>query len=335
MKEAYLYSKIDKLKVKCNLCMHNCIISEDNKGKCFARINKNGTLFSMIYDKLIAENVDPIEKKPLFHFFPGSYSYSIAAPGCNFQCFFCQNFEISQLDNTDKILNSSHYASPESIVRNAVTYGCKSIAYTYTEPTVYFELSYDTAVIAKKNNIANVFVTNGFMSKEAIDMINPYLDAANIDLKSFSNDFYRKYLKARLTPVLENIEYVFKLGIWLEVTTLLIPGLNDSDREIEGIADFISSISKYIPWHVSAYYPNYKSNIAPTDSETVFNAVKIGKDAGLRYVYAGNILNNSFEDTYCSSCGKLLIKRSGYNIISNHLKNNICPKCSYPLHGFF
>jgi len=334
MKECYLYTKLEKGKIRCDLCNHRCVINEDETGKCFVRKNINGKLYSLVYGKLIAENVDPIEKKPLFHFLPGTYSYSIATVGCNFKCFFCQNYQISQMPSDENYIDGK-LTSPEAIVQNALKYNCKSISYTYTEPTVYFELAYDTSVLAKKNNLKNVFVTNGFMTKEALDMIAPYLDAANVDLKSFSDEFYKKYIGGRLTPVLENIKYMKKLSIWVEVTTLLIPGLNDSVDELTQIAKFLKEINKNIPWHISAYYPQYKSNIPPTSFDSIKKAVEIGKSIGLSYVYGGNVAFSDLEDTVCPNCQNILIKRKGFSILKNNVNNGSCNSCGYKIDGIF
>jgi pyruvate formate lyase activating enzyme len=289
MKEAYLYQKKENGKVRCNLCNHRCRIKEGKTGKCFVRKNIDGVLYSLVYRKLISENVDPIEKKPLYHFLPGTKSLSIATVGCNFKCFFCQNWQISQLPCNHGSIEGKD-VPPEKIVEDALSAGCKSISYTYTEPTIFFEYAYDTAKIANKRGLKNIFVTNGFMTEECLEMIKPYLDAANIDLKSFSGRTYRNKMGGRLKPVLSNIEFMKKLGIWIEVTTLVIPGINDSDKELKSIADFLSDLDPGIPWHVSAYYPTYKSDIPPTGKEKIEQAIAFGKEAGLKYVYGGNII---------------------------------------------
>lgn len=334
MKECYLYTKLNKSEVRCDLCNHRCVIADGSTGKCFVRKNISGKLYSLVYGKLIAENVDPIEKKPLFHFLPGTYSYSIATVGCNFKCFFCQNYQISQMPADENSIEGRN-VSPENIVSDAVQLNCQSISYTYTEPTIYFELAYDTSIIARENNLKNVFVTNGFMSTEALDMISPYLDAANVDLKSFSDDFYKKYIGGRLSPVLNNIKYMKKLGIWVEVTTLLIPGLNDSKEELIQIAEFLNDTGKEIPWHISAYYPQYKSKIPPTAYEKIMEAVKIGKSAGLQYVYGGNVAFSGLEDTICPDCGNEVIKRRGFNILKTDINSGICRKCNFKIDGIF
>ncbi len=334
MKEAYLYKKISNDKVRCDLCNHRCLILNTKKGKCGVRQNLNGKLYTLVYDKVISENVDPIEKKPLFHFLPGTLSLSIATPGCNFKCFFCQNWQISQMPCDYNIIEGREI-NPEKIVQDAIKYKCLSISYTYTEPTIYFELAYDTSIIARSHGLKNVFVTNGFMTYECLEMIKPYLDAANIDLKGFSEEFYKEKIGGRLKPVLNNIEYLFKSGIWIEITTLLIPGINDSKDQLQKIAEFISSIDKKIPWHISAYFPQYKSNIPPTNVDSILKAVKIGKSAGLKYVYGGNIRSLELENTYCFDCNKLLIRRSGFSVLENNLVDNKCAFCNSTLDGVF
>ncbi len=333
MKEAYLYKRVKNNKVSCKLCNHFCLIGENSLGKCGVRKNTDGTLYSLVYRKLISENADPIEKKPLFHFLPGTLSLSIATVGCNFKCLFCQNYSISQVGSEEEIHGQD--ISPERVVEDAKNNDCKSISYTYTEPTIFFEYAYDAAKIAAGNGLKNVFVTNGYMSKESLDMISPYLDAANVDLKSFSDDFYRKQVGGKLKPVLENIRYMKKLGIWIEITTLVIPGLNDSKEELNEIAEFIQDTGNDIPWHLSAYYPQYKSKIPPTSAAKIEQAVEIGKEAGLKYVYGGNVYSNDLETTYCKNCGHPLIKRLSFSIAKNNVKNGKCPNCGKKVDGLF
>jgi len=310
------------------------MISLDEYGKCNVRKNIDGRLFSLNYGRIIAENIDPVEKKPLFHFLPGSLSYSIACAGCNFKCFFCQNYQISQVEKGEAE-NMGRYYNPEDIVKKALKYDCRSISYTYTEPTVFFEFAFDTSIIAREHQIKNIFITNGYMTKKAIDKIAPYLDAANIDLKGFTDDFYRKYTGARLKPVLENIIYLKNKNIWIEVTTLLIPGLNDSVTEIEAIAEFLKGISSELPWHISAYFPRYKSSIKATETRKILEAVSIGRKAGLKYVYGGNIISNGLENTFCPVCGRLLVGRQGYSILENNIEENMCRFCKSKIAGLF
>ncbi|MCD6130122.1 MAG: AmmeMemoRadiSam system radical SAM enzyme [Deltaproteobacteria bacterium] len=329
MKEALLYKKLSENKVRCDLCNHRCVIKEGERGVCGVRENRKGTLYTLVYGKAIANHIDPIEKKPFFHFLPGSLSYSIATVGCNFTCLHCQNAEISQYPKEHDGEIVGFDLSPEQIVKEAKDNGCKSISYTYTEPTIFFEYALDTMKLAKEEGMKNIFITNGFMSKEAIDMMQPYLDAANIDLKSYSEKFYHTVCGGRLKPVLENMEYMKKKGIWVEVTTLVIPGMNDDPMQIISIAQFIKDIDPGIPWHISRFYPAYKlQEVLPTPAKTLINIRQMGLQVGLRYVYLGNVPGEGDgENTYCYNCHKLLIKRTGFSVFENHIKDGKCPFC--------
>jgi len=320
-------------KVQCSLCCHRCLISPGKRGICAVRENRDGTLYSLVYDKVIAQNIDPIEKKPLFHFQPGSLSYSIATPGCNFRCRHCQNADISQLprDHGGVILGED--VLPSAIVAAALKTRCTSISYTYTEPTIYFELAYDTARLAVDAGLKNVFVTNGYITPEALEEIRPYLHAANIDLKGFTDDFYKNICGARLQPVLDAIRLYKAFGIWIEITTLVIPGHNDSDEELKGIARFIRSVGEDIPWHVTRFHPTYKLTDQPrTPLATLKRAQQIGFESGLRYVYEGNIPGEG-EDTVCWSCKKPLVKRIGFSVEENRVKDGKCSYCSAVIDG--
>jgi len=331
-REAYLYKRVEDNKVSCYLCNHNCVIADSRFGFCEVRENKKGILYSNVYAELAAACVDPIEKKPLYHFYPGSRSYSIATVGCNFKCSFCQNWKISQRSSDG--LKSDSDVMPLDVVLTAKKNNCKSMSYTYTEPTVFFEYAYDIAKIAKKEGLYNVFVSNGYMSYQAIDMIAPYLDAANVDLKSFNEDFYIKNCKAHLRPVLDSIKYMKESGIWIEITTLIIPGENDSEEELTRIAKFIASVGVEVPWHISRFHPDYKFlRREPTPVETLIKARSIAKKAGLRYVYLGNIEEDN--NSYCYNCSKPVIERNGVGLPLNHLNNNICPYCGVLIAGIF
>lgn len=329
-----LYEKISNKKVQCNLCAHRCKINEGKKGICLVRENRDGILYTLVYGRTISQAIDPIEKKPLFNFYPGTTAYSIATVGCNFKCQFCQNWEISQMVR-DKHLVMGNEASPELIVENAKRYGSKSIAYTYTEPTIFFEYAYDTAKLAHEADIKNVFVTNGYMTEEALKEINSYLDAANVDLKSFSDDFYRKLCGARLQPVLDTLKLMKKLGIWVEVTTLIIPSLNDSPDELGKIAKFIvNELGEETPWHISRFYPSYNlKDKPPTPIDTIHKAREIGLNEGLKYVYEGNVPDSKGESTYCPNCKNLVIKRWGYQITKKDTKDGICQNCGFKIDG--
>jgi len=334
MREAMFYEKVDDNLVNCNLCSHRCSrIADSKRGICGVRENRDGKLYSLVYGRVAARSVDPIEKKPLFHFLPGSKSYSIATVGCNFRCDNCQNFDISQLPKERGIIVGQD-VSPEEIVSAAKRSNCESIAYTYSEPTIFFEYAYDTAKLASKEGIKNVFVTNGYITPEALREISPYLDAANIDLKSFSDDFYRKNCGARLEPVLESIRLYKSLGIWTEITTLIIPSLNDSEEELRKIAEFIKEVGEETPWHITQFHPTYKLIDLPRTPVTILRkAREIGLEAGLRYVYEGNVPGENGENTYCHNCGKLLIRRFGYQILENKIKNSACTYCGAEIDG--
>lgn len=333
MKEAMFYVRQDGGKVRCGLCRFNCLISEGDRGICAVRENRGGTLYSLVYGKLCAEHIDPIEKKPLFHVMPGSKTYSIATRGCNFRCRHCQNYSISQVKRSEPILGSEQ--TPQEVVQQARDSGCLSISYTYTEPTIFYEFAYDTARLAREAGLKNIFVTNGYISKEALSLIAPYLDAANIDLKGFSEGFYRDVVHARLPEVLDSIIEYRKQGIWLELTTLIIPGLNDSDSELQELARFIvTNLGIDTPWHVSQFYPTYKLLDLPrTPVSTLRRARDIGLAAGLRYVYEGNVPGEGGENTSCPSCSTLLIERYGYAIGSNRISNGVCPGCGTAIAG--
>ena len=290
MKEAMLYEKLDNGEVHCLLCAHGCVISEGSFGFCGVRQNRDGVLYTLVYGEVIASNVDPIEKKPLYHFIPGTFTYSIATMGCNFRCGFCQNWQISQMSKIKDSGTSQNTLSPEEIVRETKRNNCSSISYTYTEPTIFFEYAYDISRIAKAAGLANVFVTNGYMTRKAIDTIRPYLDAVNIDLKSYREDYYKTFCKAHLQPVLDSILFMKKLNIWIEITSLIIPGENDSDEELEQIAGFIARMDKEVPWHISRFFPQYKlTEHLVTPMSTLKRAKAIGEKQGLRRVYLGNV----------------------------------------------
>lgn len=333
MKEAMFFNKRDDAKVQCNLCRHRCVIGNGKKGICRVRENRDGTLYSLVYRKLVSENIDPIEKKPFFHFHPGSTALSIATVGCNFRCMNCQNHEISQLPGEfNQIMGKD--VSPEAIVDNALQYQCKSIAYTYTEPTIFFEYAYETAILATGKSIKNVFVTNGYTTREALETIKPYLHAANVDLKSFSEETYKKLCGARLEQVLDCIRSYKELGVWIEISTLIIPEINDSDSELRKIAGFIKDVGPEIPWHVSGFYPRYRlMEKPPTPVDTLRRARAIGLEAGLRYVYEGNAPGDEGGNTYCCHCKKILIKRYGYQILENNVIQGKCPGCNTPIDG--
>ncbi len=333
-KEAMLYEKAKDDEVRCFLCNHRCKIAPSKFGICGMRENIDGALYTHAYGEVVAANVDPIEKKPLYHFLPGTTSFSIATAGCNFQCGFCQNWQISQISKKKRQDIPGYKLSPSDAVARAQKSRCESISYTYTEPTIFFEYACDIAREAKNAGLYNVFVTNGFMTKEALDEIRPYLDACNVDLKSFREDFYKKTCKARLQPVLDSIAHMRKIGVWVEVTTLVIPGENDSDQELSDIAEFVASVDTDIPWHISRFHPDYNfDEHGPTPLKTLEKAVGLGKRAGLKYIYMGNVPGNS--DTVCPSCSKIVVSRKGYSTGQPRIKDGKCEFCGSAIAGVF
>jgi pyruvate formate lyase activating enzyme len=347
-----LYKALPQNKVKCLACRNYCQINEGMTGICGVRQNCSGELKLLVYGKASAIAVDPIEKKPLYHFLPGSGIFSFGTIGCNFNCAFCQNWDLSQAGKNERRHALKAQIKPEELAKSIMGYGsdlkpkeiiayCKknnigSIAYTYNEPSIFFEYSYDTAKLAKKQGIKNVYVTNGYLSREALKKIAPYLDAANIDLKSFNPQFYRDIVKANLAEVLESINAFYESGIHIELTTLLIPGKNDSPKELKQIAEFIAAISKEIPWHISRFTPQYKmQDIKSTSHEKLKQAYEIGKEAGLSFVYIGNINDPTLQSTYCPKCSEILIERDwGYVNILNLIKGK-CGNCGFKIKGIW
>lgn len=333
MREAELYRPIQGGAVECLLCRHHCIIKDGRSGICGVRENRGGKLYSIFYGRPVAVAVDPIEKKPLFHFLPGSRSFSIATPGCNFQCSFCQNWDISQYKGGEV---STYELSPREAAEKAHKLGCASISYTYSEPTVFFEYARDTAIEAERLGLKNVFVTNGYMTREMIDAFHPHLHAANIDLKSFNKDVYRRIMKGDRDGVLDSIRYMKEKGIWIEITTLIVPQMNDSKEEMREIARFIAGVGRDIPWHISRFHPAYKmTEKPPTPLETLIGAYRVGKEEGLKFIYIGNVGTDSYEATYCPKCRSKLISRSGFDVLYNRLLGNRCPECGEEIEGLF
>lgn len=320
--------------VRCSLCRHRCRIAMGASGKCQVRKNVDGTLYSLVYGHVVAEHVDPIEKKPLYHFLPGSTTYSLATVGCNFSCLNCQNHTIAHFDITTAGGVPGALLPPELVVKRAVASGCRSISFTYTEPTIFLEYACDVARLAQQAGLKNLFVSNGYTTPEALDLIAPYLHAANIDIKGYSDEFYRSVTGGKLAEVLACVQDYRQRGIWLEITTLIIPGKNDDRHTFAGIAEFIAgSLGIDVPWHVSRFFPNYHLNeLQPTVPEKLLEAAAIGRSAGLRYVYEGN-LHGAGELTACHHCGQILIQRSGYQLIQNSLVDGHCSQCGTELSG--
>ncbi|MDY0220255.1 MAG: AmmeMemoRadiSam system radical SAM enzyme [Desulfobacterium sp.] len=335
--ETLIYEKLDNKKVRCGICNHFCTIDPGRRGLCSVRENQEGRLINLVHGRIVARGIDPVEKKPIFHLKPGSLAYSIATVGCNFRCSFCQNADIAQMPTEQNGQIRGVEIEPETIVEQALKGGCASIAYTYTEPAVFIETVLETAKIAAHNELFNILVTNGYMSREAIEMIAPYIDAANVDLKAFNDDFYRKYCKAKIEPVKENLKLMKRLGILVEVTTLLIPGLNDDPGQLEAMAAFIADeLGVETPWHVSRFHPCYRMmDRDPTPVSSIKRAASIGKAAGLRYVYTGNVPGLEGENTLCHSCGRTLVDRRGYVISSTITPEGRCPDCNTLVYGIY
>ena len=332
--KARFWKPLSQKKVRCELCRFHCLISDGKRGICGVRENRSGCLYTLVYGKSIAENIDPIEKKPLFHVCPGSRSLSIATVGCNFRCMHCQNAEISQWTRNHQQIPGATM-TPEAIVSRAEKTGCLSISYTYTEPTIFMEYAYDIAVLAHTAGLKNIFVTNGYTTTQALEAIAPYLDAANVDLKGFSDQAYRQLTGASLQGVLECLKDYRRLGIWVEVTTLLIPGHNDSDSELRQIAQFIySELGHEVPWHVSAFYPSYKMlDRLPTPNSTLLRAQEVGREAGLDYVYLGNVSIPGGEDTFCPGCQRAIVKRVRLNTVDMKIVSGRCAYCQHKIPG--
>lgn len=337
MKEALLYEQlIDKL--RCNLCQRRCEISEGKVGFCKTRKNINGKLYTLIYGKVVSLAVSPIEKKPLFHFYPGSNWLSLGTLGCNFRCPGCQNYDLSYAD-VEKELKTTQELSPIEEIRLAKRYNCKGISWTYNEPTIWFEYTLDSAKLAKENNLLTNYVTNGSITQEALDLIGPYLDSFRVDVKGFNDEFYKKICHLPdFRPILEITRRAkFKWNMHIEIVTNIIPGYSDDEEQIRGIARWIKEeLGKETPWHVTQFVPHLKlSNLTYTFIHTLERAREIGYGIGLEYVYIGNIPGHYGENTYCPKCKDLLIERNGFSIVKNNLSHDRCPQCGYQVSGRF
>ena len=334
MHEAMFYKPGKEDVVICGLCSHRCHIKSGKRGICGVRENKNGKLYTLVYGRLVSENTDPVEKKPLFHFLPGSRSYSISTVGCNFRCLHCQNYEISQYPHLYNDEIAGRERTPEAVIESARQTDCATISYTYVEPTIFYEFAYACSKLAHEQQLKNIFVSNGYMTPEVTRHLAPVLDGINIDIKAFTDDFYKKVCRARLQPVLDNVRLMHELGVWVEVTTLLIPGLNDTAEEMRAIARFIKEVDPGIPWHVTAFYPTYKmTDRNPTPVRTLRMARDIGLEEGLRFVYEGNIPGEGGENTYCPSCGTEQVSRFGFSIRQNRLTSGCCSDCGEKIEG--
>lgn len=349
----YLYKKLSDNKIQCTACKWYCVIPEGFVGVCSVRANVGGKLKLLVENYAAAYHIDPIEKKPFYHFFPGTRIFSLGTFGCNFGCEFCQNWDISQtpkfvktesirakktpIEGIEKFIKKhSVYLPAEKIVELTLKYNLPSIAFTYNEPTIFAEYAYKTMKIAKKHGLFGVFVSSGYESKETLDLMEGYIDAYNIDLKGATEEFYQKVVHTKLKNVLETIEEIYKHGKWIEITTLVIPGYNDSEKDLRFIAKFIAGLSKDIPWHITAFYPAYKfTDVPPTSFSSLEKAYEIGKEEGLNYVYTGNIPNKDTESTYCPKCGNILIERFGYSVKVKglDLETGKCKNCGLKIPG--
>jgi pyruvate formate lyase activating enzyme len=331
---ALLWRPLKENTVQCRLCSHFCRIDTGKTGLCGVRRNDGGRLVSLSHDCIAALNLDPVEKKPLFHFLPGSTTLSLGTPGCNLDCAFCQNWTLSQPPRQGLPIEG-RAIPPREIVRMAHTSGAASIAYTYSEPTVFFELMLETATLARRDGLANIMVSNGFQSPECIDALDGFIQAANIDLKAFREEFYRDVCGARLKPVLDNLVHMRRLGWHLEVTTLVIPDENDSDTELRDIARFLrAELGPDVPWHVSRFHPCHRmANHRPTPLDTLRRAWDIGRAEGLQHIFVGNVPGSGLENTVCPGCGKTVVERSGFTVLRNRLRLGACPECGREVIG--
>jgi pyruvate formate lyase activating enzyme len=333
MREAMLYDRIDGHRVHCRLCSHGCVIADGDRGLCQVRKNEGGTLVSLVYERVIARDVDPIEKKPLFHFYPGTRAYSIATVGCNFTCLYCQNHSLSQYPRRHGGQIIGDLVPAGEIVEDAVESGCHAIAYTYSEPTIAIEYVLEVMEAAHAADLTNVWVTNGYFTADAASLVIPWLDAANVDLKGISDRMYHEIVGGNVRPVLDTIERLSEAGVWVEVTTLVVPGINDSPDELRWTAEAIRGLSPTIPWHVSRFFPAYRMvDRGPTPIPTLELAAKIGRDVGLQFIYIGNVPGEG-ESTRCSECGTVVIKRSGFLVHEVALRDGVCPTCGAVLPG--
>ena len=329
MKEALFYEKLEGTTVRCQLCPHKCIIANKKRGICGVRENRNGKLYSLVYGRPAATNLDPIEKKPLYHFLPATLSFSLGTVGCNLSCRWCQNYDISK---ADPYKVDSYEMLPEEIIQLALRTNSASISYTYTEPTIFYEMVYETSRLAHTKGLKNVIVSNGFINKEPLIKLSKYIDAANIDIKSYSDDVYIKYCGARLEPVINTIITLRKQNVWVELTYLLIPEINDDFEQFRELCKLIESkLGRDVPFHISRFFPMYKmSGHYPTPESELLKAYQIAKEF-FDFVYVGNINLKGFHDTVCPNCGASLIERTGYSVKTN-FTNGKC-KCGYNIPG--
>ncbi len=332
LKEVSFYKKLPDLKIQCEICPKQCEIADLERGYCGNKENRKGKYYSLVYGESCAAHIDPIEKKPLFHYLPSTNAFSIASVGCNFECKFCQNWRIAQY-RPEQV--ESFYLPPKEVVSLAKRKACPTIAYTYTEPVVFYEYMYDTAKLARSEGIGSVMISNGFINEEPLIKLCKQLTGVKVDLKAFTENFYKDYCSGELKPVLDTLKTLKKVGIWYEIVVLLIPTLNDSESEIREMCQWIKAeLGVGVPVHFSRFHPMYKiKNLPSTPVKTLETARNIARETGLHYVYLGNVPGNEGESTYCPGCGELVIRRIGYHIIKNVIKGGKCPKCGHVIPG--
>jgi pyruvate formate lyase activating enzyme len=334
VKEAMYYEKLEDIRVKCRLCPRECTIADMERGYCGVRENRGGTYYTLVHSRVCALNVDPIEKKPLFHYFPGTKAYSLATAGCNVECKFCQNWQISQYrpEQIDSIK-----LSPEDVINEAQRSGSKTIAFTYSEPVVFYEYMFDIAQLSRKHGLHSVMISNGYIQEKPLKELCDHLSAVKIDLKGFSEKFYQETCSGELKPVLNTLLTLKNTGIWFEIVVLLIPTLNDNEKEIKAMCAWVrDNLGTDVPVHFTRFHPTYKiKNLPPTPVKTLETAREIACDSGLRFPYVGNVPGHEGENTYCPHCRNIAIKRAGFSIIENHLNGNICRDCKQPIPGMW
>jgi pyruvate formate lyase activating enzyme len=320
--------------VRCVACAHRCVLRPSRVGICGVRQNRGGWLYTLVYGEVVAAKAEPVEKKPFFHFMPGSYAYSVGSKGCNFHCAYCQNWEMSQA-HREGLVPESRNLNPEEVIEEAVAAGVRSMAYTYVEPTVFIEFALDSMVRARSAGLHNVFVTNGYETPEAIELVARYLDAANIDLKAANDTFYRRTCGATWEPVRDCVVEMRKRGIWIELTTLIVPGMNDDRRELTALAEWIATaVGPETPWHLTRFQPAYRlTDLAPTPAATLVQAAQVAREVGLRHVYVGNAPEVDATTTFCARCGENLISRTDFAVTEWRLVDGRCPRCKHALAG--
>jgi len=334
VKEAMHYKKLEAKRVQCELCPQECKVADLERGTCGVRENRNGIYYTLVHSRPCTLHIDPIEKKPLFHYLPGTTAFSIATAGCNIECKFCQNWEISQF-RPEQV--ESIYLPPDQLAHLAKKYNCPTIAYTYSEPVIFYEYVYDTAIEANKLNIGSVIISNGYIKEKPLIELCKHLKAVKIDFKAFTEKFYKDICRGHLNPVLDTLKTLKKIGIWFELVVLIVPTLNDSEKENSEMAKWIyKNLGSDVPVHFSRFYPNYKlKNLAPTPISTLEKCRELALKEGLNYVYIGNVPGHEGENTYCPNCKNIVIRRIGYSILEVNLNKNKCKFCNENIAGIW